>query len=1476
MKQILRFSMMLLACMLMVCTASADGLVAFPGAQGFGRLATGGRQGTVYHVTNLNDSGTGSLRDAISQPNRIIVFDVSGVINIKSRLVFKSDLTIAGQTAPGEGITIYGDGMSCSGATNVIMRYVRFRMGVNGTKDGDCAGLANGGNMIFDHCSFAWGQDENFSINWDNKGTAPHDVTLQNCIVGQGLMVHSAGGLIQADNITMYRTLLCDNKTRNFKVKGKHQYCNNIVYNWSTYAYEMGGESSGESFANAVGNLFINGNSTSTSANGFSGGNSGFHFYGTDNWQDRNKDGVFNPELFTGDGGGDRQSTPYDYPELELYAGNSLIENLLPDVGATLPYRDLTDAYMVNEVLSFGAKGNLITSEKDLPYGTPDKWTVFAGTKKADTDGDGMPDEWETANGTNPNSDDAMQIAANGYANIENYINSITKADRDFYLRAPYNIDASERTTTSLTITWSDFSDNETGFAVELENGGTWSEVGRTGADVMSYTIEGLQQATKYNVRVRAIGNNGGETFSDYATGAFSTRQEQQGIIDIATFEPDVTLGDEQIAWDHATTEWKEQKSFNDNDNVLLATNADKTLAISGDVQPGAVVVNGTGNLTINGAIGGSGSVNKAGTGTLVLGSNNTYKGATVLHEGTIEISKLANGGEASSLGASVADAQNWVFDGGTYKYTGGDATTDRSALLLSPTTLNIAQSGKNITMNGSFEGAGDLIVDGAGQLLINNTAAFKNTGSLILKGGEVRLGSKNVSDNGIGSASKLVLQGGTFSTVGKNEATVTYNFPIEVTEGTTSTVDFDLWNSNKCTVTGTGTLIWNVHYLREYIEGNWDGFTGKLIVNGTGKANQSQFSIKNNGVKNATIELKGTASITGGKNAETNYLGGLSGESSTALSGFNVKQNGNGTWVVGGANTDETFKGIIDDYAQDHSHKGKTAITKEGTGYWRLTGNNTYSGATAVNAGTLIVNGKHSGTGAITVAAAGTLAGKGTLAGATTVNGTLMVGDDGASDKGLTFSGTLKLGSAAKLKLNDAMAAKQFSASSTVQAFTGSVSSGTFAEIIPATPGEGLTWDTSALYTSGVLKVKNGSSEPGTDPDPVSAGLSFGNQTTSSAVLGEAYTAPTLTNPYKVDVTYSSSNPSVATVNNDGAVTLVGVGETTITATFGGNASYLAGSASYKLTVTQAEPQPQGTQKVCIAWGNCTRTGGDSSCTELVGNEASPSNNIGFRMHYTTVTDKTYDKGDKMTYEFDGIQRTGITLSNGAQNSIIIPAGYKVTKVTFWSVTGNNTSDRVSYWKEVAGQTYTEADGQIFSHSATASAPNKAVFDLNNVQNELTFTNTGEQQKVVIVLEYHVGDDPTPTPEPVSAELSYGSSEADKAVVGEAYTARTLANPHNVSVTYASSNTAVATVNQQGAVTIVGAGEATITATFDGNSEYLAGTASYKIVVSQPVGINNVGADAADAEDSYNLSGQKVDENYHGIVIKNGKKYMK
>lgn len=1042
-----------LALSTMCLTVSAQQL-AFPGAQGFGRFATGGRTGSVYHVTNLNDSGTGSLRDAISQPNRIIVFDVAGVIRINSRLVFSKNLYVAGQTAPGEGITVYGDGTSFSAADNIIVRYMRFRMGAVGTKDKDAGGIANGQNMIFDHCSFSWGQDENFSINWDNKGTAPQNITLMNSIVGQGLMTHSAGGLMQADNITLYRDLLVDNSTRNFKVKGTNQYVNNLVYNWKNYAYNMGGDSQGTSYVNIENNLFINGPAVGGDA--LTGGNSDFHFYGNDNWQDKNRDGVLNPTLFTGTGGGDKVSTPYAYPELEKWAGNELIEMLLPEVGASLPYRDLADCYMVDEVLSFGKRGKLITNENELPIGVPTTWSWFKGSKPTDTDGDGMPDAWEEANGTDKAKNDAMTIADNGYANIENYINSITKDNRQFFLRAPLLLELSSATTNSLTLSWADYSDNEDGFIVELQKDGAFVEVGRTTNSKFIIQNVGLEAGKPYIVRVCAYK---GQDKSNYTAELIvKTKPEQVDIIDVETF---TGTGD---------GEW------------LINPASDETITLNEATPKSAVVVKGDANVTLNGTgyISGAASLNKAGKGTLTVATDQQYEGATVLHDGVYSFSSLKNGGEASGLGMSQEFAQNWVMDGGVYNYTGATTSTNRSAKLYSDTELNIANKSAVVTMTGGIEGQGDLIVNGEGTIAVNTKEFFKFDGNVMMKGGMLKLNSKDVSDAGIGSASKLIMAGGAFSNVGKNEAAVTFNFPIVAEAGTTSTINFDRWNIIKCNVSGTGTLQWGVCYLREYIEGNWDNYAGKLIITSQGNyGNNRQFAIRNGvGIKNATVYLKSGTAINGAKNQSTYYLGGLSGDAGSSLSGFNVKAKGEGTWIVGGANTDETFRGVIDDKDQAGSHPGKTSIVKDGSGDWRLTGANTYSGTTKVAAGTLIVNGTHSGTGAITVNSGATLAGKGTLTGAVTMNGTLMVGDTLATDKGLTFKGALKLGSNAILQLNDAKAEATYTEGDQVRVFTGTAT-GTFKEIIPATPGEGLEWDTTSLST-GILKVVKSSGTTG------------------------------------------------------------------------------------------------------------------------------------------------------------------------------------------------------------------------------------------------------------------------------------------------------------------------------------------------------------------------------------------------------------
>ena len=407
-------------------------LPAFPEASGWGRFARGARASSspeVYRVTSLDDSGSGTLRDAVSKPGRIVVFDVSGVIQIKSRVQFAKNLYVAGQSAPGEGVTVYGDGCSFSGASDIICRHLRWRMGRKGSKGKDCAGLSRGENMIFDHCSFSWGRDETFSINHDKKGPLG-DITIQNCIIAQGLMSHSAGGLIQADRVTMYRNLFCDNSTRNAKVKGVGQYANNIVYNWKNGCFIMGGDSKGTSRYNVTGNLFINGPSGGGDA--FSRGNENFHVFAADNWQDKNRNGRLDPERLDGvqTGGADIVGRPFDYPRLNLCPAKELLAKSLPKVGASFPARDPADKLVIAEVSSLGRAGQLIEKETSLSTGAPSNWRTKPWRPRIDTDGDGMPDVWEALNGTDRHRPDATKTAKNGYLNIENYLNGLVHAPR--------------------------------------------------------------------------------------------------------------------------------------------------------------------------------------------------------------------------------------------------------------------------------------------------------------------------------------------------------------------------------------------------------------------------------------------------------------------------------------------------------------------------------------------------------------------------------------------------------------------------------------------------------------------------------------------------------------------------------------------------------------------------------------------------------------------------------------------------------------------------------------------------------------------------------------------------------------------------------------------------------------------------------------------------------------------------------------
>ncbi|KAF9053881.1 pectin lyase-like protein [Hymenopellis radicata] len=401
---------------------AAYSLLAFPGAEGFGAQATGGRGGSVYVVTNLNDSGAGSLRDAVSASNRIVVFAVGGLITIDDRIVVSSRVTIAGQTAPGDGITVYGNGFSFSNADNTITRYIRIRMGTSGDSGKDAITIADGSNMIFDHVSVSWGRDETFSINGDVT-----NVTISDSIIAQGLETHSCGGLIQTDGgVSILRTLYIDNKTRNPKVKGVNDFVNNVVYNWGSGGGYIAGDSDGQSYANIIGNIFISG--PSTSAHPFTRGNANFHTYVSNNYYDPDQDGTLNGWILSESTDNysdvDFQTSRYAYPTVgTLMSPTDALTYVKAHAGAS-KVRDHVDKYLIDtEVSSLGKTGATISDPTASPINGPGP--INGGTAPTDTDNDGIPDAYESAHGTNPNIADSTAIASNGYANIENYINSL-------------------------------------------------------------------------------------------------------------------------------------------------------------------------------------------------------------------------------------------------------------------------------------------------------------------------------------------------------------------------------------------------------------------------------------------------------------------------------------------------------------------------------------------------------------------------------------------------------------------------------------------------------------------------------------------------------------------------------------------------------------------------------------------------------------------------------------------------------------------------------------------------------------------------------------------------------------------------------------------------------------------------------------------------------------------------------------------
>ncbi len=483
--------------------------------------------------------------------------------------------------------------------------------------------------------------------------------------------------------------------------------------------------------------------------------------------------------------------------------------------------------------------------------------------------------------------------------------------------------------------------------------------------------------------------------------------------------------------------------------------------------------------------------------------TKNDYKGATVIHEGELSINSIANGGVASSIGASANYDFNLVLLGGKLNYTGVTASTDRNIKIEKDSEFKIENSGTTLTLNGIMNGPGGFTKSGSGKIYTTKSHTYQ--GTTVLKGGIFEINGADAINAGLGEANSLILKGGTFKTSGGKTADYEYYYmPIEVADSTESTFDPFRNCYIKSKVSGSGILNFNINYVREYIQGDWSQFSGTLKANAVGTTSDgNQFMLNNsNGIPNARVIVNANTKIICWKNASTLYLGGLSGPSTSMLAGADKQNNAaTMTWVVGGAGTDETFQGIINNECSNSSYKGTTSIVKDGTGYWKLTNNNIYSGTTQVKAGTLIVNGIHSSTAKTTVLDEAILAGKGKISGQVEIQagGGIQAGDPsvGGTNVGTFTVGSLILQSGSNchlniyknLNLNSKIASVgsvvlngnlnlnitgTLSAGNQFTLFTGSSISGKFSKIIPESPGDGLKWE----QNGGILKVVEISTE--------------------------------------------------------------------------------------------------------------------------------------------------------------------------------------------------------------------------------------------------------------------------------------------------------------------------------------------------------------------------------------------------------------
>ncbi|WP_242696407.1 pectate lyase family protein [Longitalea luteola] len=462
-------------------------IAAFPGAEGGGKYSFGGRGGKVYVVTNVNDDGPGSLRWACEQGGaRIVVFNVAGIIRLKTPLIIRAPyITIAGQTAPGDGVCVAGESVWIN-THDVIIRFMRFRRGeTNVGRRDDAIGGNPIGNIMIDHVSASWGLDENMSMYRhmydDSTGSQEQklgtvNITIQNSIFAESLDTwnHAFGSTLGGENATFMRNLWANNAGRNPSIgwNGIFNFVNNVVHNWVHRSVDGGDY---RASYNIINNYFKPGPATPKDApvghrilnpesgrsklkykvfgRAYVNGNimEGYPEITRDNWaggvqvedmNDRDLPDAGPYKEFM------KWNKPFPMAPLTIMSAEKAFDYVLQHAGATLPKRDAVDQRITRQVRT--GKVNPLPNVKlpetqfehrRLPIDSYKMGIItdisqvggypeYKGTPYKDADSDGMPDEWEKKNGLNPNNaaDASQDRNKDGYTNIEEYLNSVVKS----------------------------------------------------------------------------------------------------------------------------------------------------------------------------------------------------------------------------------------------------------------------------------------------------------------------------------------------------------------------------------------------------------------------------------------------------------------------------------------------------------------------------------------------------------------------------------------------------------------------------------------------------------------------------------------------------------------------------------------------------------------------------------------------------------------------------------------------------------------------------------------------------------------------------------------------------------------------------------------------------------------------------------------------------------------------------------------